>query len=447
MQKSILVLEDDAVLNKLLVKQIREFGHEVNGCRSWNETQGKLNELHPDLIILDGQLPDANGYELIAHLANEYPTVMLTAYGSVKQAVQAMRDGAADYLMKPVSAEELSIIIDRVLNTVSLRRQVGYCKGQLNKQHSQLLVGNSQTLQQTVELIDAVAPTNMTVLIHGESGVGKELVARELHLRSERAEKNFIALDCCTLQETLFETELFGHEKGAFTGADRRKEGLIDVAEGGTLFLDEIGEIGPSIQAKLLRLLETGQYRRVGSAKDRVANVRIVAATNRNLDDMVAQGSFRHDLLYRLNAFTITVPALRERREDIPLLAEHFIANHNFSRRISKTISPAARRQMVAYNWPGNVRELRNVIERAIILSRERREIRPGDLAFCSSDNDLRQCETELRFDNDPSLAQIEQTYLKLLLEKYSGNRAKIARAMGVSERSIYRMIQKYGMN
>lgn len=284
----------------------------------------------------------------------------------------------------------------------------------------------------------------MTVLVHGESGVGKELIARELHFRSDRRDKNFVALDCCTLQESLFETELFGHEKGAFTGADRRKEGLIDVAEGGTLFLDEIGEIGPGIQAKLLRVLETGQFRRVGISRDLTADVRIVAATNRTLEEMAEQGEFRRDLFYRLNAFTITMPPLRDRREDIPILTRHFIENHDFSRRIVKQLNIAALRQMKAYNWPGNVRELRNVIERAIILSRDRKEIRPSDLAFCRSGSELQGCEVSLDFEHEPSLEEIEKKYLAMLLEKFSGHRGKIARTMGISERSVYRMIQRY---
>ncbi|MGV6817110.1 MAG: sigma-54 interaction domain-containing protein [Thiotrichales bacterium] len=305
-------------------------------------------------------------------------------------------------------------------------------------------MGESRGLKRVRGLLDAVAPSDMTVLVHGESGVGKELIARELHFRSDRRDKNFVALDCCTLQESLFETELFGHEKGAFTGADRRKEGLIDVAEGGTLFLDEIGEIGPGIQAKLLRVLETGQFRRVGISRDLTADVRIVAATNRTLEEMAEQGEFRRDLFYRLNAFTITMPPLRDRREDIPILTRHFIENHDFSRRIVKQLNIAALRQMKAYNWPGNVRELRNVIERAIILSRDRKEIRPSDLAFCRSGSELQGCEVSLDFEHEPSLEEIEKKYLAMLLEKFSGHRGKIARTMGISERSVYRMIQRY---
>jgi len=445
--RQILIIEDDRILNQLLSNQVREFGYEVHGCLDWGEATRYLEQSHPDLILLDGCLPDASGYDLIPNLVLEYPVIMLTAFGSVPQAVKAMRDGASDYMIKPVSVDELGLVIQRVFNTEALRRDFSFCKKQLKKKSSNLLVGNSPGLTEVQDLLDAVAPSPMTVLIHGESGVGKELVARELHDRSDRAEKNFVAIDCCTLQESLFETEVFGHEKGAFTGADRRKEGLIEAAEKGTLFLDEIGEIGPSIQAKLLRVLETGQYRRVGSARDLVADVRIVAATNRDLDEMVAEGKFRQDLFYRLNAFTLTVPPLRERREDIAVLANYFIANHGFSRRIHKRISGPALRKMVAYDWPGNVRELRNVMERAIILSRDRREITISDLAFCGQEtSSQKNCCTEFVFDSEPRMEEIEKHYLQQLLKKYSGHRGKVSQIMGISERSVYRMIQKYDL-
>lgn len=444
MAQQIYIIEDDVTLNRLIADQIRGFGYAVASATSWEEAELYLAKNTPDLIILDGSLPDASGYDLIETLATEYPVIMLTAFGSVPHAVKAMRQGASDYLLKPTSSEELSMVIERVFQTEKMHRDIRFCRRQLGQKGKNLLIGESPGLNEVRNLLDVVAPSNMTVLVHGESGVGKELIARELHFRSERSDKNFVALDCCTLQESLFETELFGHEKGAFTGADRRKEGLIDIAEGGTLFLDEIGEIGPAIQAKLLRVLETGQFRRVGSAKDLTADVRIVAATNRNLEEMAEQGEFRRDLFYRLNAFTITMPPLRERREDIPVLTRHFIDNHDFSRRIVKQLNSAALRQMKAYNWPGNVRELRNVVERAIILSRDRKEIRPGDLAFCRSGSDLQGCEVELGFEHEPSLEEIEEKYLAILLEKFSGHRGKIASTMGVSERSVYRMIQRY---
>lgn len=252
-------------------------------------------------------------------------------------------------------------------------------------------------------------------------------------------------MDCCTLQEKLFESELFGHEKGAFTGAGQQKKGLIEGAAGGTLFLDEIGEIDPTIQVKLLRVLETGKFRRVGGTIDLNANVRVVAATNRGLESAVETGEFRADLFYRLNGFHIHVPPLRERRNDVPMLAEHFIRNHNFSRRIDKQLTPAAIRKLVAYDWPGNVRELKNVVERAIILSRDKRDIRPEHLAFGAGVRHSGAL-VNLSFNHDPTLEELEADYLALQLEKYSGRRGKVADVMGISERSVYRMIKRYGL-
>jgi transcriptional regulator with PAS, ATPase and Fis domain len=276
-------------------------------------------------------------------------------------------------------------------------------------------------------------------------GPGKELVARAIHENSDRASRNFVPVDCCTLQEKLFESELFGHEKGAFTGADRQKRGLIEGAEGGTLFLDEIGEIDTSIQAKLLRVLETGTFRRVGGTKDLHANARIVAATNRDLEAISREGQFRADLYYRLSTFVIEVPPLRERREDIPYLATHFVQNHNFSRRINKGIAGEALRRLTAYNWPGNVRELRNVIERAIILSRDSNTIRPEHLAF-GAGGGKGGVKVNVSFDHDPTLEELQAEYLRLQLSKHSGHRAKVAEVLAVSERNIYRLIRRYGL-
>lgn len=434
------------MLNKLLAEQLQQMGFHTESTYNWSEAQTFLATHDPDLILLDGRLPDAEGHQVIPELVSNWPVIMLTAYGNVPQAVAAMQAGVSDYLIKPVGIDELELVIRRTFDAESLRQNFQFCKSKLRQGRSKLMVGKSAALAEVDTLIDAVAPTDMTVLIHGESGVGKELVAHELHERSERAENNFVALDCCTIQESLFESELFGHERGAFTGADRKKPGLIEAAEDGTLFLDEIGEIGPIIQAKLLRVLETGEYRRVGGTKDLKANVRIIAATNRRLDEMVQQGGFRSDLFFRLNAFTITMPPLRERREDIPDLVQHFLATHNFSRRVNKRVTPGAMRQLVAYDWPGNVRELKNMIERAIILSRGQAEIRPDHLAFCEAPGGQPEMGMSLCFERQPTLEEVEKRYLQKLLEKYSGHRGKVAETMGVSERNIYRLIQKYDL-
>lgn len=446
MPRSILIIEDDRVLNKLLASQLDEMGYGVVSQFTWHDAQVWLKDHDPDLILLDRRLPDASGDELIPALALYTPVVMLTAHGGVRQAVDAIHAGAADYLSKPVDSEELALVIERVLKAEALRDSFEHYRAQTRGRDKKLLVGHSAGLAEVERMIEAVAPSDMTVLIQGESGVGKELVAQELHERSPRAPANFVAIDCCTLQETLFETELFGHERGAFTSADQRKKGMIEVAEGGTLFLDEIGEIGAAIQAKLLRVLETGKFRRVGGTQDLTADVRVVAATNRDLEKMVEDNEFRGDLFYRLSAFAITMPPLRERREDIPDLAQHFVHNHNFSRRIHKRFTQTATRQLVAYDWPGNVRELKNVVERAIILSAESADIRPQDLSFSVGGQAKGDTGVSLDFDKEPSLQEIEKDYLELLLKKYSGHRQQIAEIMGVSERNIYRMIERHSL-
>lgn len=445
MSKSILVVEDDVLLNKLLVNQLSQEGYEVSGVVNPESMRDCLSRNEPDLILLDDQLPNARGSELLSELTPYYPVILITAYANVQDAVSVIQRGASDYIGKPVDVAELLLVIKRVLKNEAMRAELNFYRKQNAKRTQKLLVGASPGLMQVIDLIDMVAPSNMTVLINGESGVGKELVARELHQRSDRHDQNFVAIDCCTIQESLFESEVFGHEKGAFTGANRSKKGLIETAQDGTLFMDEIGEITPAIQAKLLRVLETGSFRRVGSTRDRQTNVRIVAATNRDLEAMVTEGKFRHDLLFRLNAFTITMPPLRTRTEDIPALVEHFIRNHDFSRKIAKRVSSIAMRRLTAYDWPGNVRELRNVIERAIILSQEQPEILPEHLAFSNNTQPPVPSEHGVDFNEEPCLEDIQKRYLAHLLRVYNGHRSTIANVMGISERNIYRLLQKYG--
>ena len=446
MAKLILIIDDDRVLNQILVQHIKDMGYSTVGKLNWRDAKSWLKKNDPDLILLDNKLPDINGEELIPVLSSNYPVVMLTAFGGVRQAVASIRAGAVDYQTKPINPEELELLITRVLEKETLLYNFQHYRAKTQRKDEKLLVGHSKGLAEVEKMIGAVAPSDMTVLIQGESGVGKELVARELHDRSARAQENFVTLDCCTLQETLFESELFGHERGAFTGADRKKKGLIEIAETGTLFLDEIGEIGPAVQAKLLRVLESGQFRRVGSTKDSSANIRIITATNQNLEEMVNNHTFRGDLYFRLNAFTIIMPPLRERREDIQELAEHFIRNHSFSRRISKHLTQSAIRSLVAYDWPGNVRELKNVVERAIILSQDTPDIRAQHLSFGKLENSNASLGVQLDFDFEPSLQEIEKCYLELLLEKYSGHRTSIAATMGISERNVYRLLEKHDL-
>lgn len=442
---SVLVVEDDKLLNRLVSEQLVRMGYAVHSTKNWAESKLLLEQQSVSLIITDVQLPDANGVDLLPEITKDQPVIVLTAYGSVKDAVNAMKNGAAEYLLKPVHPDELELMVTRVMDSAAQRRDLQFCRRTLKKQTASGMVGLSHGLSEVESLIEAVAPTDMTVLVQGESGVGKELVAQAIHVSSGRAKRNFVAVDCCTLQEQLFESELFGHERGAFTGATSQKKGLIESADGGTLFLDEIGEIEPRIQAKLLRVLETGHFRRVGSNTDRTANVRVVAATNRDLEAMSREGGFRSDLFYRLSAFVVDVPPLRERRDDIPALVEHFVSNHDFSRRINKRVTAEAMRNLVSYDWPGNIRELKNVVERAIILSRDSVEIRPVHLGQCSSQ--VQQGRTiNLAFDHEPTLEEIQRNYLAMVMQRHSGHRSQVAQTMGISERNVYRLIEKYGL-
>lgn len=448
MDARILVVEDDTLLNQVICRQLREMGHTVSGSESLAEARRYLRRHEPDLILSDMRLPDSDGLADILQLGDAVPVILLTAYGTVKNAVEAIKAGAADYLTKPVSPDELSLTVQRVLDTAALKADHQFCKARLKAKTGgrSFMVGRSAALEEVKGLIKAVAQSDMTVLVLGESGSGKELVARAIHDQSARASRNFVAVDCCTLQENLFESELFGHEKGAFTGANCKKQGLIEGASGGTLFLDEIGEIPPAIQAKLLRVLETGKFRRVGSTRDLNADVRIVAATNRDLARMSDEGKFRADLYYRLEAFTIQAPPLRERREDIPDLVKHFIRNHDFSMRVRKSVSQEAMRKLIAYEWPGNVRELKNVVERAIILSGASKTIASQHLTFRGCSQEPSRFQLDLPAASEPTLEEIEMAYLKMLLDKHSGHRATVARIMGISERQVYRLIRKYGL-
>jgi len=439
----LLVIEDDAVLNQLLLEQLDAAGYQTHGVGSWSEADGWLQGHEPRLILSDARLPDGDVMDKLAGLTEQTPVVVLTAYGSVQQAVHAIQRGASEYLVKPINPDELQVVVRRALENARMRQDYRFCRQRLAARERDNIIGSSPALTAMKEMVTAVAPSDMTVLIQGESGAGKELVAHSLHHQSGRRKSNFIALDCCTLQEKLFESELFGHERGAFTGADRQKKGLIELASKGTLFLDEIGEIEPAIQAKLLRILETGRFRRLGGIKDLRANVRIVAATNRDLEQMSEDGDFRSDLYFRLSAFVVEVPPLRQRRADIAALAEHFSRHLTFARRKDIGFSAEAMQQLQTYDWPGNIRELRNVVERAMILARDQSEILPEHLSF-GRPRERRGGGFSLAIELEPTLEAIEQGYLRLLLEKYQGHRSKVARAMGVSERNVYRMIKRY---
>ena len=438
-KKTLLIVDDDAIFNGLLRRQVESMGFVTVGAGSWAEAQQKLGEIEPSAIILDYKLPDSNAGTILAEIRNQYPVIVLTGYGSIPNAVSAIREGAADFLTKPVNVDELELTVRRVLETAELRESNQFYRTQLASHRPGPMVFESAAMREVQSMINAVAPTDTTVLILGESGTGKEMVAQAIHERSQRANRELVAIDAGGLQENLFESELFGHERGAFTGADRQKRGLIEEAGGSTLFLDEIGDISATIQAKLLRVMETSTFRRLGGNKTLTADARLVAATNRDLATMGRSGTFRSDLFFRLSRFVITLPPLRSRREDIEPLAKHFLAL--LSRAAPMSLAPDALKLLVAYDWPGNVREVRNAIERAVILARPGSQVRAEHLSFIPRDQ---PGEVVLRFGEEPNLEQIEREYLRQIMIRHGGNRQKTAAVLGISERHVYRLIDKY---
>lgn len=440
MKQSLLVVDDDTIFNGLLRRQLEGMGFASTGVGSWAAARAALKEFEPDAVILDFKLPDADAAEILPELSGQYPIIVLTGFGSIRNAVNVIRQGAADYLTKPVNLDELELTVRRVLENAQLKQSNQYYRARLSSRNAGNLIGDSAAMNDVRTMIDAAAANDTTVLILGESGTGKEMVARALHERSNRSNGDLVVVDSCGLQENLFESELFGHERGAFTGAERRKKGLIEEANGGTLFLDEIGDIGSTIQAKLLRVLENGSFRRVGATKTLTSDARFIAATNQDLASMSRNGRFRGDLYFRLSRFVITVPPLRDRREDIPSLVRHFLTQ--FSRVAPPSISSAGMDILLAYDWPGNVRELRNAVERAMMLAPAAHEIGPAHLAFIRRGDDTG---LTLRFAGEPSLEQIEESYLRQVLSRHGGNRQKTASVLGISERHVYRLIEKYG--
>jgi DNA-binding NtrC family response regulator len=371
----ILVVDDEANARTALAELLRDEGYDVETAADAFKALGKLEAFDPHLVLTDLKMPGMDGIELMHKVARSreepVPVIVMTAFGAVESAVQAMRAGAVDYLTKPLNFDELAIVTHRALEQQRLRVEAGYLRQRLAERYSDgNIVGSSPPMQKIFKVIEQVAHSKASVLLTGESGTGKELVAAAIHERGPRKNGPFIKLHCAALAETLLESELFGHERGAFTGAVQRRDGRFQIADGGTLFLDEIGEISPALQVKLLRFLQEHEYERVGGTQTVKVDVRIIAATNRNLVDEVKAGRFREDLFYRLNVVAIEMPPLRERRSDIPLLAEHFL--RQYARENEKEVagfSEEAIGRLVGYDWPGNVRELENAVERAVVMS------------------------------------------------------------------------------
>jgi DNA-binding NtrC family response regulator len=440
----LLVVEDDDELRAAVAAHFRRLGMRVTAAGSGEEALGRTAQARFDVALLDLHLPGISGIEVLAALKGQQPeleAILLTAHSSVETAVRAMKQGAYDYLTKPFRLADLEAHVQKAYEKVTLARRERQWAQQIAYESPRYrLVGSGPAMRRVVGLIERVAPADATVLVRGASGTGKELVARAIHANSPRAGRPLVTVNCAALTETLLESEVFGHEKGAFTGAVSAKPGLVEVAEGGTLFIDEIGEMEPGLQAKLLRVLEDGTFRRVGGTQEVHADVRVVAATNRDLAQELKAGRFRDDLYYRLNVVAIELPPLRERREDIPELVEHFLATRPVGPLRSR-VSPEAMQALMSYDWPGNVRELANVLERAQILA-EGHVITPDDLPEV-----LSASAPEGEAYGDPRhLSVVQRQHVRAVLHQEKGNKVHAARALGISRRSLYRLIEKYGL-
>jgi len=443
----VLVADDEKNLRDLIVRELERKGHEAAGVPDGKAALDRLREDMPDVLLLDMRMPRMEGIEVLRALGEmpEAPQVIvMTGFQDVANAVEAMKLGAYDYLTKPARIEELDILIRKAAEKGRLIRQNTVLRAQLDPEGVATSVGivtASPAMQEVLRLVDRVAPTESSVLVLGESGTGKELVARAIHEHSPRGSQAFVPIHCGALPREVLESELFGHEKGAFTGAVNFKPGLIELADGGTLFLDEIGEMEPDSQVKLLRVLESHAFFRVGGTRRRSVDMRLVAATNRDLVEAIRANEFRQDLYYRINTITLTLPPLRERPEDIGLLARHFF-EQNAAYGL-KRLSPAALRCMEAYGWPGNVRELQHAIQRAVILGRGD-EIEPEDLPPELRAGSGSPAEAPAR---GGSLEEMERQHIIATLRQVGGHRAKAAALLGIDPKTLYRKLLTYGIS
>jgi len=451
-EERILILEDEKLIRWSLREKLAARGYQVEEAETGGEGAAILEKGDIDLILLDYRLPDTDGLRFLKASRERWPdlqVIMMTAYSSVEGAVEAMKLGAYDYVNKPFKVEELIHTVEKALETNRLRREVQMLRSSLQEQYGEArIVGKSRAVRNVLTMIDKVAESRATtILVQGESGTGKDLVAKAIHFRSDRATRPFMNITCSALPETLLESELMGHERGAFTDAKALKKGLFELADGGTVFLDEIGDMGLSLQAKLLRFMEEKAFKRVGGIRDIVVDVRILAATNLNLEKAVREGRFREDLYYRLKVIPIHIPPLRERREDIPLLVAHFLEVFNKEfRRATRGLTDRAMELMVRYDWRGNIRELRNVIERAMILDDKElitvedlpEEIRFG-IPSASGPEPLRLPAGGV------VLEEVERGLIRQALDRSGGNQSAAARLLGISRDTLRYRMKKHG--
>jgi two-component system response regulator HydG len=448
----LLIIDDEAAHAEAVAESLARVGYECVTATSSAAGARMIESEEPDLILTDLKMDGMDGLDILRKAKQVLPAsqvVVITGHGDVQTAVEAMQAGAANYLQKPVNMAELRAMVAKAAESVTLRRANRELRAQLDEKFGfEGLIGNTPRMHEIVAKLKTIAPTPATVLIHGETGTGKELVARAIHNNSPRKSKHFVAMNCTALNENLLDDELFGHEAGAFTGAERLRKGRFEYANGGTLFLDEVGDMPLSLQAKLLRVLENQEVFRIGSNEPIKVNVRLLSATNRDLETAVAAGTFRQDLYFRLKVVTIKLPALRERRDDIPLLTAHFIKemNQRHGKSVSTLPAEPVRKAMYAHDWPGNVRELRNLIESMVVQDQD------GELGL----DDLQEGDTLKRLsapgaavvgpDNlvGRPLTEIERYYIEKTLEATGGNREETAQKLGIGERTLYRVIQDW---
>ena len=457
MPARILVCDDEASLREMLGVLLRRAGYEVELVADVTAARARITERPPyDAVLTDLALPDGSGMDVLAAARERddaTQVVVITAFGSTENAVQAMRLGAYDFLEKPFRNPELLALIEKALEKRGLATENRVLRARVAEQEAPIagLVGTSAAMRRVMDLVRRVAAARTSVLITGESGTGKEMIARALHQLGDRASRPFVVVNCGALPEALMESELFGHEKGAFTGATQRNEGLFRAAEGGTLFLDEIGELAPALQVKLLRVLQERKVRPVGSQREIETDVRVVAATNRDLEKEVAEGRFRSDLFYRLNVIRLPLPPLRERPEDVPALAEHFLRKHGALAGKTLRFSPAAIRWLASHDYPGNVRELENLVERAVTLALGE-EVTLDDLPAEPSAHALSAPPTSVQVDLAPGfeidrwLGEVEKSLLLRALEQTKGNQTAAARLLGTTFRSFRYRLRKFGL-
>lgn len=443
-KSSILIVDDEQIVRDSLKHWFEEEGYFVETAEDGESALKNFEKDKYDLLLVDMKMPGMSGLDLLTKV-KEYDedaiVILITAFASVPTAIKALKDGAYDYITKPIDPDELSHIVEKALSQKQLKKENIRLKENIDEIiKPDNLIGESVEMKKIFSLINTVAQTDTTVMIRGESGTGKELVAKAIHINSKRKYFPIVTVNCGALAESLLESELFGHEKGAFTGAHYKRKGKFEMANGGTIFLDEIGTVSPKMQVELLRVIESKQFTRVGGNEVIKSDFRVIAATNEPLEDLVKEGKFREDLYYRLNVFTIFIPPLRERIDDIPVLAHYFL--EKFTTAMNKKISGIsneAMEVMLKYNWPGNVRELENAIERAVVVTKSDK-IKVEDLPF-QINNNIYSYDSE-----DKSLSSIEKKHIQYILKENNWNISKSAEVLGIDRVTLYNKINKYGI-